>query len=82
MRGAITFQPLTATLNNNLMAAIVECRDCGDAKTTQYAIMHQWGSVERELGSQVYVTEYLCAYCCEARVHDYNATLEEQANDL
>lgn len=83
MRGAITFQPLiTAAVNHCLMAGIVECHDCGDTKTMQYALMHNWRSVERELGSDVYITDYLCDHCCEARVHDYNEMLEEQANDL
>lgn len=81
MRNAINFQTIALSLPGAL-AGIVECRDCGQVSTIGGAITHGWRTVDRELGSDVYVTDYVCADCCEARVHDYNQLVADQANDL
>ena len=72
MKEAIQFQPIRLAFAPVLLSAIVECSDCGQHTSTHGAITHGWRTVERDVGSQVYVTDYVCADCCEARIHDYN----------
>lgn len=79
--GAITFLPLQVS-RPEMLAGLLQCHDCGDTKSLGYALAHGWRMIERELGSQVYTTDYICGDCCEVRVIDYNQALEEQTNDL
>jgi hypothetical protein len=83
MRGAITFAPLVFNqMVPSMLAATLECHDCGAHKNLQYALTHGWRKVERELGSDVYITDYLCGDCCESRVIEYNQMINDQADDL
>jgi hypothetical protein len=82
MNGAITFLALNVRTMPELLSAVVQCHDCGEHKSLAYAASHGWRMVEREMGSQVVITDYLCGDCCEVRVIDHNQALEEQVNDL
>lgn len=81
MREAIQFQPIALSLPSAL-AGVVECRDCGTYSTVHGAIINGWRTVEREVSNTTSVLDYVCADCCEARVHDYNQMVADQADDL